>query len=207
MSEATCGLRLRTRLLDNIPNRTIIQSVPLHWEGRLAIVTIRGAGCGDAAASGAEVGGWAVLRTEGREPSTEALTTRLSRRPKSCGFSMPNGASRIGEFAPPTGLRNTSSDPGIDQSAGKSTKQAGSSSCAERRVKPVAPEGLRALVLPTTASRAGKGGHRAPGVPRALSREGRECSKLRRPRAANNRGDPACLLHEKAGVTPSRDIR
>ena len=37
--------------VDNIPLRIIIHVVPPHREGRLAIVTVCGAGCGDAAAS------------------------------------------------------------------------------------------------------------------------------------------------------------
>ena len=146
----------------------------------------REAGCGDAAASGARGGGWAVPRTEGCEPSSQSADEprcaqadggQSARRPrsaharrlKSCGLRMPTGASRDGGSAKPTGARNTLSPKAANPSAGESTKQAGSTTaCGTPGETPVNPKGLRAFVLPTTASRAGKGVHRAPGVPRVL---------------------------------------
>ncbi len=67
---------------------------------------------------------------------------------------------------------------------------------AERRaLRPARPKVLMHSKLRKTAFASGPRVQRAPGVPHALSQGGRECERRRRPRAANNGGDDACLKH------------
>jgi hypothetical protein len=58
--------------------RTYAGRVPPHIEGRFAIVTMRGAGCGGAAASGRSEGRRAQVRIEGTHPQGRA------RHPEAC---------------------------------------------------------------------------------------------------------------------------
>jgi hypothetical protein len=141
--------------VDNIPSRTIISQSRLTERG-VRDAGDRGAGCGDAAASGAEER-WRAMPTRVADCRTKALATTLTRRLKPCGpWATTNLPRRARYKAVKHRVRNAGHLPGYPHRVRNAGHLPGYPEVSVRII--IADYGM--AYRPRV--------HRAPGVPRAL---------------------------------------
>jgi len=182
--------------LTNLFSRIKFLSIPLHTEGRFAIVTMRGAGCGGRARC--SIAGPA----RNFRPRTDRAAKAMTTTPRADGPSRRSwrdasrqaAAGKAGSFFRGDGRRRKSAI-----SVGNNGSPTGG--CPKQAVKTTAcgtPDASGAAVVTTlvcspTHTHTRLRTHRASGVPRALFGRAGMQKGFRRPRAVNNRGDDACL--------------